>query len=125
MDADWTQELLSDAREVVYELLASPADDFDALSAEVTAYQAHVHRAARFATDLDLADALATATLGLLSRAADAPEDDRRAISVAARYFVHRGDADDDLVSPFGFDDDVEVFNAVASRLAPDLVITG
>lgn len=125
MDADWTDELLSDAREVVVQLLQHPMDDFDALAEQVTAYREHVHKAARFATDVALADTLVTASLDLLNRATDASWDDRHAVSVAVRYFVHQDDGDDDLASPFGFDDDVEVFNAVASRLAPELVIAG
>lgn len=125
MDADWTDDLLSDAREVVIALMASPMDDFEALAAEVAAYHEHVHRAARFVTDLHLADTLVTASLDLLQRASDASDEERRAVSVAVRYFVSPNDADDDLASPFGFDDDVEVFNAVASRFAPELVIVG
>lgn len=125
MDADWTDDLLSDAREVVFALMASPMDDFDALAAEVHAYGAHVHRAARFVTDLELADALVSASIDLLARASDADDADRHAVSVAVRYFVHPNDGDADLASPFGFDDDVEVFNAVASRFAPELVIRG
>ena len=35
----------------------------------------------------------------------------------AARYFVLALDGDDDLASPFGFDDDIEVFNVVAKHV--------
>src|SRR5687768_4465283 len=86
VDADWTNELLSDSREIVFQLLESPMDDFDALADQVAAYREHVHRAARFATDLALADTLVTATLGLLERTSDAADDDRHAVSVAVRY---------------------------------------
>ncbi|MEZ4235926.1 MAG: hypothetical protein R3F59_07135 [Myxococcota bacterium] len=127
-DVDWTDELLSDAREVVLEILAEDATgdepDLDALAHSVRAHRERVHRNARPMTDLDLADTLCEATLGLLHRAADWSPDQRRLASVAARYYVSPRQ-DDDLGSPFGFDDDVEVFNAIAARIAPELVLAG
>ena len=123
MDLDWTLDLLSDAQEIVAELLAEPVEDLEALAAEVAAYRARIRRDAGGATDVELADRLAGATIALLHRVGDAPADARRIASVAARYFVREDDGESDLASIFGFDDDVEVFNAAAARLAPELVI--
>jgi hypothetical protein len=125
VDLDWTLELLSDSQEIVAELLAEPAGDLRALAGDVAAYRARIHRDARTVTDLDLADRLADATIALLHRVEDSTSDARRMASVAARYFVREDDGESDLGSIFGFDDDVEVFNAAAALLAPELVITG
>jgi hypothetical protein len=125
MDLDWTLELLSDSQEIVGELLAEPPGDLRALALEVAAYRARIHREARISTDLDLADQLADRNIALLQRVEDASADARRVASVAARYFVREDDGESDLSSLFGFDDDVEVFNAAATRLAPELVIVG
>ena len=57
------------------------------------------------------------ATLALLDRTAAEGPRARRLAQVAARYFVLQDDGDDDLSSPFGFDDDIEVFNAVVTAL--------
>ena len=125
MDLDWTLELLSDSQEIVGQLLAEPMDDLRALAAEVAAYRARIQREAGIQTDRALADQLAHATLQLLDRVQAASPEDRQVASVAARYFVREDDGESDLGSIFGFDDDVEVFNAAATRLAPELVITG
>lgn len=122
MELDWTHELLSDAQEVVGELLAEPVGDLRRLAAEVRAFRDRIRRHARPSTDVDLADQLADATLALLARVDDAPAEDRRMAWVAARYFVREDDGES-VASWFGFDDDVEVFNAAASRLAPELVL--
>ena len=118
MDLEWTDELLSDSREVVEALVETTLPEFDRLVDEVLDYQERLHAAARPLTDLDLADELVARTL-LLLRAAGTPEH-RELASVAARYLLH--EEEDDLGNPYGFDDDLEVFNAVARRVAPDLV---
>ena len=123
MDLDWTLELLSDTREIVGELLAEPFDDLEALAAEVVAYRARIRSDAGGLGDRALGELLADRTIGLLDRVAAGSADERRAASVAARYFVREDDGEADLGSLFGFDDDVEVFDAVALRLAPDLVL--
>ncbi|HHO51862.1 MAG TPA: hypothetical protein ENK18_13525 [Deltaproteobacteria bacterium] len=113
----WTSSLLSDSRSIVDELLCEPLEDLEALTSQVRSYRELVHSAARPMTDVDLADALSDATLELLERTAKAPRAVRRLVQVAARYFVLQDDGDDDLTSPYGFDDDVEVFNAVVEAL--------
>ena len=125
MDTDWAAELLSDAHAVVVELLATPDDDLEGLAAQVRDWRETVHRVARPLTDTALSDTLAEANLSLLARVGGGPSEHRLLASVAARYYVSAEDGDDDLSSPFGFDDDLEVFNAVALRIAPDLVVAG
>ncbi len=120
---DWTSELLSDSREIVTGLLTEPMGDLEVLAEEVAAYRARIHREARPSTDVELADQLAEATLALLRRVDGVSADERRIAWVAATYFVREHDGESDLGSLFGFDDDVEVFNAAASRLAPELVL--
>ncbi len=125
MDTSWADELLSDAHAVVVELMATADDDLPGLAERVRDWRRTVHEEARALTDTDLADTLAEATLSLLARVEGASAEHRHLASVAARYFVSAEDGDDDLASPFGFDDDLEVFNAVALRVAPDLVVAG
>jgi hypothetical protein len=119
MDLEWTDELLSDSREVVEALAEATAPDFDGLVAEVLDYRDRIHAAARPLTDLELADELVVRTIHLLRAARTAEQ--RELAGLAARYLLH--EEDDDLGNPYGFDDDLEVFNAVASRVAPELVL--
>lgn len=119
----WTDDLLSDAREVVLDLLAEPSaltPDLGALAERVWAFREQIHLQARPMTDLPLADDITAATLELLRLAARGSAETKRLASVAARYLV---DGDPELASPYGFDDDVEVFNAIASRIAPTLIL--
>ena len=113
----WTDGLLSDTRDVVRRLLGERLWDHDELRREVVAYRAQVSAAARPYTDVQQAEALSVATLALLDRTAAEGPRARRLAQVAARYFVLQDDGDDDLSSPFGFDDDIEVFNAVVTAL--------
>lgn len=55
----------------------------------------------------------------------DTPEESRRLIQVACRYFVETEDGEGDLESVFGFDDDAEVLNAVVMKVGrSDLVVS-
>lgn len=124
MNAPWYEALLSDARDVVGQLLDEQLVPSDALREEVERYHAHVVADAGPMTDVQSADALRAATLSLLEQTSAAPEHRRRLAQVAARYFVLENDGEDDLRSPYGFDDDVEVFNAVVHALGhPELEI--
>lgn len=124
MDASWVDELLSDTREVVLSLLEEPTIAGEALSSTVRAYTDHLRQAARPTTDLELGLRLAEAHLDLLAAVADGPAEQRKLAQVAARYLVQ--DLEEDLASPFGFDDDIEVFNIVAERLGkPELLVVG
>jgi hypothetical protein len=122
MDADWLDELLSDTREVVQGLLDEPTVAGEALTGAVRAYREHLADLAKPMTDVELGMKLADANLDLLAAVADGPSEARRLAQVAARYLVLF--VEEDLGSPFGFDDDLEVFNVVAARLGrPELQV--
>lgn len=71
--------------------------------------------------DPKLAGALADASLKLLSTLNEAtPDTTRRLVQAAVRYFVIEDDADSDLDSILGLDDDAEVLNAVLRHLGHD-----
>jgi hypothetical protein len=74
----------------------------------------------RYTDEVDavLARELVSACTKLLGTANDSmPEHHRRAIQAAVRYFVIEEDADSDLASVLGLDDDAEVVNAVLQYL--------
>jgi uncharacterized membrane protein YkvA (DUF1232 family) len=75
--------------------------------------------------DVKLAERLAVAARAFLDHASpDTPDIHARLIQAAIRYFVLQDDAESDLTSVVGWDDDVEVFNAVALFIErPDLVV--
>lgn len=115
--------LLSDTREVVSRLLDEPLRDPEALRTDLLRY-ARRFRALdeRSLADLRVAEALQRGCGDLLDRWPSLDPRGRRLAQVAVRYFVMEDDGDDDLDSPFGFDDDLEVYNAVAEALgAPPL----
>ena len=74
---------------------------------------------------VDKAKNLATSLMGLLKELTqDGPIEHHQAVQTACRYFTAEYDGDDDMESEDGFDDDIEVMNAVASALdREDLVI--
>ncbi|MEZ4320121.1 MAG: hypothetical protein R3F61_21760 [Myxococcota bacterium] len=123
---EWLAELLSDSRSVVASLLWEPLFPLDELRRQVEAYRTLIDQAGPQA-DHDLGTNLADRTLRLIdTMAAGCSDLHHRMTQVTVRYFVLDDDGDDDLMSPFGFDDDVEVFNAVVARLGlPELVIDG
>jgi uncharacterized membrane protein YkvA (DUF1232 family) len=75
--------------------------------------------------DFALAEELAKRSVKLLERSAPDPsEANRQLIQAAVRYFVENDDAEDDLNSVVGFNDDAQVMNAVATYLGyPDLLV--
>jgi len=75
--------------------------------------------------NVDQVKELARSLMGLLrGLTPDGPEFDHRAVQAACRYFVLEEDGDEDMESEDGFDDDIEVMNAVANALGrDDLVI--
>ena len=106
------------------ELLAQPEEPVDALAAEVRAYVATVRQVGAMVKVLDLSVAekiadVAVALLGLQGL----PPDAARLVNTAVRYFVREED-DEEITGVLGFDDDVQVINAVSRALGrPELVI--
>jgi len=119
-------DLLSDSRPVVAELLDEPPWTTANLLRLLEGYERSLTRTAGPATDLATAQALLSGCRALLEVVGDAPEPETaRLTHVAVRYFVLEEDGDGDQDSPFGFDDDVEVFNAVVRRLGHDTLQLG
>ncbi len=123
-----TQELPPDARPVVARLhqvdvLYPPKR----LADEVKGYLALVQAEARDKEWIPVqrVEALARSLIGLLKTLQrGGPDFEHRAVQVACHYFVQEEDGDEDMESEEGFDDDVEVMNAVARELGlDDLVI--
>ncbi len=111
------------ARATFLHLLEQPLADEHALSANVDLYLEVVrHLAATSeAIDVESAERLAGACHELLASVGpQTPEPVRRLIQAAVRYFLEEEDADEDLASRSGFDDDVQVVNAVTRYLGRD-----
>lgn len=91
------------------------------LFADVRGYQQELAKRAEWRDDdVDpaLANGLAEAVLRMLSSMSDdTPERTRRLVQAAARYFVIEDDADSDMGSILGLDDDADVINAVLRSL--------
>ncbi len=108
-------------------LLGEAPADTAALRGEVGAYLDTVRKVGPMLPflDVDLAERLAASVLALLDHLDASGETDRlRApVQAAARYFVSEED-DEEITGVLGFDDDVQVVNAVARAAGrPDLVI--
>lgn len=87
--------------------------DLDAFDRELDGLVSHPR------ADLPTARRLASACRALLAACTTDPVR-LHVAQVAIRYVVLDDDADGDCDSPYGFDDDVEVFNAVAAHLGLD-----
>ena len=74
--------------------------------------------------DVDEAEALAAASLVLIAAADSHPSDQANAlVQAAVLYFILEED-DEEVTGVLGFDDDIQVMNAVSRGMArPDLVI--
>lgn len=117
--------LLSDSRPVVERLLAEPPWSVTQLRADLDAFDETLGENASTLADLDTAQALILGCHALLDLVKQPDERARRLLHVAIRYVVLEEDGDGDLDSPFGFDDDVEVFNAVVAELGLDALLIG
>jgi hypothetical protein len=111
--------LLSDSRVLVRRLLDEPLLDEATLARQLAA---HVSQLRLVAGDRSLADwqtglELTAAARSLLDRWPGLDHRGRRLVQVAVRYLVLEEDGDADLDSPFGFDDDREVIDAVRRAL--------
>jgi uncharacterized membrane protein YkvA (DUF1232 family) len=119
--------LEDEAHDIFAQLVEEPPLPLGELRDEVAAYMIRLEREADEddAIDLDMAEAIAESLRGLLEHVAEeGDEDAHRLVHAAVRYFILEEDAEDDLASLIGFDDDAEVVTEVAEALdRPDLAI--
>lgn len=93
------------------------------LRAEIDTYARTVRQVSAFVTalDPDLADAIASTCRALIDRFADGHAG--ALVTALVTYFVEESD-DEDVTGVLGFDDDVQVANALCRVLgAPELVL--
>jgi uncharacterized membrane protein YkvA (DUF1232 family) len=113
---------------LVEELLREELVRLDELRQELAEHVDRIKEAARANEFIDtsLAERLASACSGLLDRVDGAtPEASRRLVQVAVRYFIIDDDAEPDLESVCGLDDDTGVLNAVLRHLGhEDLIVS-
>jgi len=75
--------------------------------------------------DIELARLVAQCLHQLIGQVDSGDPDEQALVAGAVEYFVLTGDADDDVASPIGLEDDARVANAVARVLGRvDLVIS-
>ena len=93
----------------------STVAELEELIDHVTAHLNVVRAAAaeRDFIDVRLAEQIVAVLTVLLAEADDYTARERALLAGAARYFTDANDENRDLFSPTGFDDDVEVLNAV------------
>ncbi|MCB9685881.1 MAG: hypothetical protein H6735_12640 [Alphaproteobacteria bacterium] len=109
-----------------YEALHARAGvEVQALRPHLDEYLATLGQVAAVARGMDfsVAERLANALLNLVDAVGAAEEAPRRAVHAAVIYFVQEDD-DEEITGVLGFDDDVQVVNAVARAVGrPDLVV--
>jgi len=115
------------AKEFAVSAAANPLREKLELAAEIENYVHRIDEVARRKHDLDvnLSEAIAQTCLTLLDEDWDrVGEIDKKLIQIGCCYFIDEGDAEGDLESVFGFDDDAELLNAVLDLIArPELKI--
>lgn len=101
-------------------MIDATAGELAGMVADIDTYLAQVHEVAeeRDFVDADLADRIAGALKALIAEAGDYTGRERNLLAGAIRYFIHSDDANDDLASPTGFEDDAQILNAVCRHLA-------
>ncbi len=119
-------ELPPDAARLMRDLLSQDPVPIRRLRTELAEHLAQLkdHTATHEFIDLDMASLLNSVCHRLLDRLTDAsPAEYRLMVQAAVRYFILDEDADSDLQSPIGFDDDAIVVKAVAAAVgATDLI---
>lgn len=121
--SDLPEALPSKARTVYECFLAMPTLSKQALSSTIDRYLVSLGTASgenRLA-DLEKAQAIGAALKTLIEQCT---EPEMPHVQAAAYYLINDEDAKPDLDSVLGFDDDAEVFNAVAEMLGhPELAV--
>lgn len=114
--------LLSDARGLVRRLLDEPLLDEETLARQLDAHAVRIRAEAGLTSLADWRQGLelVDAARDLVGRWSALDHRGRRLVQVAARYLVLEEDGDSDLGSPFGFDDDREVLDAVRRAVLGD-----
>ncbi|MCA9489547.1 MAG: hypothetical protein KC621_06475 [Myxococcales bacterium] len=109
-----------------YEALHARAGvELDALRPQLDDYLVTLGQVAAVARGMDfsVAERLANALLNLIDAMTAGDERQRRAVHAAVIYFVQEDD-DEEITGVLGFDDDVQVVNAVARAIGrPDLIV--
>jgi hypothetical protein len=114
-----------ECRERFEELLAGPRIRVATLVDELAEYLGAVHQleALSSAIDLGTAERIAGVLQGLLAAHGAYADDAQRLVEAAVAYFV-REDDDEEITGVLGFDDDIQVINAVLRAVGrPDLVL--
>lgn len=117
----------SEARDLFAELLREPLRTTGSLRLELEAHLQAIAlaKAENEFIDVELANRLGTVSRGLLDEADERDDVDiKRLVQAAVRYFILDDDAEPDLDSVCGLDDDAEVCNAVARYLGRDDLVT-
>ena len=109
------------SRALLKELLGEPAQDPERLLNACNAYMKkleELHRTREF-LDIESARVIASRCEGLLLQIGQSvtSEEHHMLIQAAVRYFVEEHDAEKDLDSPIGFDDDLVVLEVVVAEL--------
>ncbi len=117
--ADLPSGLPSETRDVYREYLERPVLTRELLIAKVRRYIQTISDAAR-QNRLDIGTA-GELGAGLLRLLRDCEDSQLGHAQAAVLYFMESDDAEPDLDSPSGFDDDAQVYNAVCQHLGmPD-----
>ncbi len=131
MDSDYLKQFLREiapeARSSFAQIVGQDPVGRTRLRVEIQDYIELIKAFAADGSDVDQESArkIARGLIALLgSLTPDTPDDHRRLVQAACRYFVLDEDGDDDFDTGSGFDDDTDVFNAVAEEVGrSDLVI--
>lgn len=122
---DLLEDIPIEYRERYEALHARALGRTDALRAELNVYLDTVRQVASVAVGMDLvlAERLATVLLQLVEHTAGDSEERRKVVDAAVTYFVQE-EEDEEITGVLGFDDDIQVVNAVARAVGrPDLSV--
>ena len=119
------QSVSEPARASLRRLLAASPVSPSELERRLSAYGAtlRTHIAHVDVLDLWTADLIERKCRAMIEKLEGADERTRRLVQSAVLYFVQQEDGEDDIRSPVGFDDDLEVVEAVARVLEFDDVL--